>query len=320
MGFGNEKCKEIVENICPYCNEHLIMNKRSFANHVRWCKCNPKYEKILKSTSEKISKKLKQNNIEKNGELKEFIVICHNCGKKFTVIEQENKFPQKKHYYCSSECAHSHNKFVENIGSRISNGFKIKSKNYKEYYENRYGHEFIELSLKNCPVCGKEYKGKSECCSCSCARKYKLYKRIPEILQKEEKEKIKEIISIYKRYCQFNFNLKDFPNEYDFDLIKKYGWYKAKNHGDNLNGISRDHKYSCNEGFHNLVDPYIISHPANCQLLPHNNNVSKLDKCSISLEDLKRNIIEWNKKYGLYPNKIDYNLFEKLNIKFNYTL
>ena len=46
MGFGNDRCKEIVENICPYCNEKLIMNKRSFANHVRWCKKNPRYEEI----------------------------------------------------------------------------------------------------------------------------------------------------------------------------------------------------------------------------------------------------------------------------------
>ena len=22
--FGNKSCKEIVENICPYCNEHLL--------------------------------------------------------------------------------------------------------------------------------------------------------------------------------------------------------------------------------------------------------------------------------------------------------
>ena len=45
--FGNNTCKEIVENVCPYCQEHLIMNKRSFANHVGWCKQNTKYyEKI----------------------------------------------------------------------------------------------------------------------------------------------------------------------------------------------------------------------------------------------------------------------------------
>lgn len=38
----------IVENICPYCECHLLMNKKVFANHVRWCKSNPKFiEKIV---------------------------------------------------------------------------------------------------------------------------------------------------------------------------------------------------------------------------------------------------------------------------------
>ena len=43
----------IVENVCPYCGKHLLMNKKSFANHVRWCKSNPKYEEIRKNASEK---------------------------------------------------------------------------------------------------------------------------------------------------------------------------------------------------------------------------------------------------------------------------
>lgn len=317
MAFGNENCKEIVENICPYCNKHLLMNKRAFANHVRWCKKNPKYEQTLKSTREKIVKKLKQNSINKNGEYKEFTVICRSCGKEFKVKEQENKFPAKQYYYCSSACNHAHNKFVKQIGEKISNGFVNKSDTYKEYYKNRYGYEYCEKPIKICPVCGKEFKGNNECCSNSCARKYKLYKRIPEILQLQDKKQIEEIKKIYKRYCQFTFHLNEFPDEYNFELVKKFGWYKAKNNGNNLKGISRDHKYSCNEAFHNLIDPYLISHPANCQLLQHNKNISKLDKCSITLEELKNNIKEWNKKYGEYPNKIDYLLFEKLNIKFN---
>ena len=321
MSFGNEKCKEIVENICPYCKEHLIMNKRSFANHVRWCKKNPKYEQLLISTKEKISEKIKQSNINKNGEIKEFTVKCYNCGKEFIVKEREFKFPQKEHYYCSSECNHAHNKFIENIGQKISDGFKNKSEKYKKYYKERYGHEYNEYNENNiriCPICGKEFRGYSDYCSQKCARKYSLYERIPQILKLQDDKKIEEIKKIYKRYCQFTFNLKEFPNEYDFDLIKKYGWYKAKNKGNNLNGVSRDHKYSCNEAFKNLIDPYIISHPANCQLLRHNENVSKLDNCSISLNELKNNIKEWNVKYGEYPNKIDYSLFEKLNIKFNW--
>ena len=66
-----------------------------------------------------------------------------------------------------------------------------------------------------------------------------------------------------------------------------------------------------------MIDPYIISHPANCRLLIHTDNISKLDKCSISLDKLIDNIHNWNNKYGKYPNKIDYNLFDKLQIKFN---
>lgn len=317
MAFGNENCKEIVENICPYCNEHLIMNKRSFANHVRWCKKNPKYEQILKSTKEKVTKKLIQNNIDKNGEYKEFTVICRTCGKEFKVKEQENKFPSKQYYYCSSACNHAHNKFDKHIGKKISEGYIHKSDKYKEYYKNRFGYEYTNKSIKICPVCGKKFKGNNKYCSKTCARKYNLYERIPDILKLEDNKQIEEIKKIYKRYCQFTFNLSDFPNEYDFELVKKFGWYKAKNKGNNLEGVSRDHKYSCNEAFHNLIDPYLISHPANCKLLQHNKNISKFDKCSITLEELKNNIKEWNKKYGEYPNKIDYLLFEKLNIKFN---
>ena len=174
----------------------------------------------------------------------------------------------------------------------------------------------MELLIHICPICGKEFKGKSKYCSISCARKHKLYLKIPDILQLQDNKRIEEIKKIYKRYCQFQFSLKQFPNEFDFELINKFGWYKAKNHGNNLNGISRDHKYSCQEAFHNLIDPYLISHPANCQLLQHNINVSKLDKCSITLEELKNNIQKWNQLYGEYPNKIDYTLFEKLEIKF----
>lgn len=311
MAFGNEKCKEIVKNICPYCNEHLMMNKRSFANHIRWCKKNPKYEQILKSTKENLSKTLLNHYNIVFGKLKKFKVNCYKCGKEFEVEEYENKFPMKEKYFCSDFCAKSHIYTLE-IKEKIRQG--VINYNYK----NNINYKGPLKEQKHiCSVCGKEYKGKNKYCSLSCAKKYNLYKRIPLILQLNNEEKIKEIKKIYKRYCQFNFSLNQYPDEFNFELIEKYGWYKAKNKGDNLNGISRDHKYSCNEAFHNLIDPYLISHPSNCQLLQHNKNISKLDKCSISLEELKNNIKIWNEKYGEYPNKIDYKIFEKLNIKFN---
>lgn len=65
----------------------------------------------------------------------------------------------------------------------------------------------------------------------------------------------------------------------------------------NLNGISRDHMLSKNYGFKNNIDPYIISHPANCKLITHTENNKKHTQNTITLEELKNKIILWNVKY-----------------------
>lgn len=102
----------------------------------------------------------------------------------------------------------------------------------------------------------------------------------------------------YKILCKFNFSLNNFPDEFDFNLIKTFGWYKAKNRGDNPTGISRDHMFSIYEGYKQNVDPYYISHPANCQLLQHNINLhTKGIRCSITLQELYDRVNNWNNKY-----------------------
>lgn len=53
------------------------------------------------------------------------------------------------------------------------------------------------------------------------------------------------------------------------------------------NGYQLDHKYSVLEGFLNDVDPKLISHRYNLQMLPWNENRQKSKKCSITLEQLK---------------------------------
>jgi len=40
-----------------------------------------------------------------------------------------------------------------------------------------------------------------------------------------------------------------------------------------------------------------MSHPANCQLLVHSENIRKLDRSSITLEELKDRIADWDKKH-----------------------
>lgn len=91
--------------------------------------------------------------------------------------------------------------------------------------------------------------------------------------------------------------MKDYPDEFDFKLIEQYGWYKAKNRGNNPNGVSRDHMYSVVDGFVNNVDPLIVAHPANCRLIRQSENASKKNKSCITLDELKERIRIWNEKY-----------------------
>jgi hypothetical protein len=120
---------------------------------------------------------------------------------------------------------------------------------------------------------------------------------------KNGKFKIKsEGLSRYRQLCEFKFSLKDYPNEFDFKLIESYGWYKAKNRGNNLNGVSRDHMFSVKMGYELNVDPYYISHPSNCKLMTHIKNSEKHSSSSITIDDLYERVNSWNIKYPDYTN------------------
>jgi hypothetical protein len=51
--------------------------------------------------------------------------------------------------------------------------------------------------------------------------------------------------------------------------------------------------YSVRDGFINNIDPEIIKHPANCQLMLHNENNSKNYNSSITIDDLIERIKNW---------------------------
>lgn len=289
--FGNDKCKEIIENICPYCNEHLLMNKRSFANHIRWCKYNPKYEEIKHSTLTK----LYLHNLQ-NPKKIEYICKCAICNSEYKIITTANRYNKGDYKHtCSDKCAKqltTKNTDIKKKKENISKAFSLKSTLYP--------------IKKICEYCGKEFltnKSYQKCCSVSCSRR--------------NRYKTTDVKKAYKKLCAFNFTLNMYPEEFDFNLIEQYGWYKAKNHGNNPNGVSRDHIYSIEEGYKNLIDPYIISHPANCMLIQQRKNASKHIKSNISIERLIEKIKQWNEKYGVYENKIDYIRILKLGVKFN---
>lgn len=298
---------QIVENECPYCNEILYVNKRVFANHIRWCKKNPRYEEILEGYLKK-ERATKEHKISK----KNREIVCPICNKTFVINTTEHKFKNGKYRKtCSDECAKKltalktdkeakNKKIAKSILEYVGVNGKIGAITVRNFHS-----EPKEPLIKGCKCCGRQFDArnhpKQECCCPTCARNYR---RLKEIKDLEEQK-------IYRSQAKFKFALNSYPNEFEFNLIKESGWYKASNHGDNLKGISRDHMFSVDEGYKQGIDPYLISHPANCKLMKHEDNFKKLTKCSITLDELQKRINEWNSKYGVYENKIVYDKIER---------
>lgn len=107
----------------------------------------------------------------------------------------------------------------------------------------------------------------------------------------------------YYNAARFKFNVYDYSAEFDLKLIETLGWYtcpgkKRKNEIKNINGVSRDHIISISYGFKHNIDPKIISHPANCKILPHKINKIKSSQCELTVQQLYEKIAEWDKKYS----------------------
>lgn len=178
---------------------------------------------------------------------------------------------------CSIKCANSRGPLSSSIKEKISSSIKEKIS----------AAPTKPKLPKKCSNCKGEYYGKkiSKFCSIRCSNMFKT--------QPESKN-----LSNYRKLCKFRFNIFDYEDEFDLELIREFGLYKPSNRGNNLEGVSRDHMVSVKFGFINDIDPNIISHPANCQLMKHSANVSKNSKCSISIDDLMSRIEAWVVKYG----------------------
>ena len=297
---------EIIDNTCPYCREHVYANKKSFANHIRWCISNPRYKEIREGTISKL---------RDTSAKQEYSCICKVCGSTYTINCTPHAY--EKGVYrktCSDRCAKqltASNTDIEKKNKKISE----KLKGYKIVNGERIKVQIY--TTKTCPCCGTSFdaRGNQIFCSTSCRKTYKILQKLSKV---EDKALIlKDIWYIYRNECSFKFALNEFPKEFDFSLIEESGWYKASNHGNNLDGISRDHMISCRYGYDNNIDPYVISHPANCKLMSHHKNSSKYTDCSISIKELEERIRTWNNRYGIYPNKIDYSKLENIGFNFN---
>ena len=200
---------------------------------------------------------------------------CKECGKIFDNYISQNKI------FCSSSCAAIFNNKLKEV---VSDETKQKiSDSVRYWHKNNPKVKKIKVNkLIKCKYCGKD---------CN-----KPYKRICEDCKNK-------YYNFYRPDCEFIFNIKNFPDEFELTLISKNGWYSPTNKFNNLNGISRDHMYSVKEGFINKISPEIIRHPANCKLMVHHENNVKKSNSSITIDELLKKIILWDTKYPDFINK-----------------
>ena len=96
----------------------------------------------------------------------------------------------------------------------------------------------------------------------------------------------------YYAECKFTFPDELLPYTKSSELIGQYKWYNP--HYPKENGLTKDHMISKKYGYYHKIDPYLISHPANCEIMLRDNNSSKQDVCSLTIEQLIERVEWWN--------------------------
>jgi hypothetical protein len=261
-----------LENIvCADCKFETT-NKKIYANHVRW-----KHKEKPYSDGGYAKLCEKQPLVKRD-------CICPKCQTSFSK-ELENGVwrridrEQGGVVFCSRKCANSRELTVEIIE-------KIKKTMQEVVIKRDPSREMNTQKTFECSVCTRFFSSKTRKLTCS-----------TECLNYSKKRKTDDL-QAYRISCKFKFSLNDYPEEFDFSLIKEHGWYSASNRGNNPDGVSRDHMVSVKFGYLNKIDPALISHPANCRLILQKDNFKKRESCFLTLDELKDRIKKWDEKYG----------------------
>lgn len=159
---------------CPICN--VIKSKRGFLLHIEKTHfnigigCNGNNGKYNDENYKNNQRKAQQNRYNKKlGELKDFEVVCHKCGKTFIVQEREKHFPKKDKYFCSRACANSRD-------------FSKKRKIEKSIKKTKEVNKVEIIKKKNkCLECGNIARKKF--CSSKCSIIYHKKERIKKIIE-----------------------------------------------------------------------------------------------------------------------------------------
>ena len=249
------------------CNHCAVLFLQTSGTYGKFCSlsCSSQYAGTIR----------KQNNIKKY--LKD-PKVCKNCN---TIIPYSLRM---SNLFCNRSCAAKYNNSKKDW-STIKTGPVPKLKISKVERKSKRSNTLVEavgpytkIYLCTCKHTGKRWYSPT-------------VKTIHPSATLTKK--------LYSYQCRFTFGIKSYPNWFSYasELINENGWYSAANRGNNLSGCSRDHLYSVSDGYKNNIDPKIISHPANCQIIPHRKNQSKNKKSIITLIELEERIKKFNKQH-----------------------
>jgi len=219
---------------------------------------------------------------------------CEECDKKFPYVKKDQRF-------CDTSCAAKFNNKIRDIRSPnskrktldtfkknlIEQGHRevlgkgnrlILTKKVSVWMHTRNAEgPFTIVYFKKCNHCDKLF-------ATPVKKKY-----CPECVQQYSD-------GIRSRY-RFAFNIFDYPELFDQELIKNVGLFNSSNRKDfNPDKLTRDHKVSVNESIKNDYDPYYITHMMNCELMSWRENSSKKTKSSITYLELITLVDEYDRK------------------------
>jgi len=97
--------------------------------------------------------------------------------------------------------------------------------------------------------------------------------------------------NIYMDDCRFSLSPNIHPELYNNSLLIKHNWFHPIN---NKNGVCWDHLYRIIDGFQSHINPKIISHPANAEMVTMKENMKRRLQSSITIDELYTRINLWN--------------------------
>ena len=202
-----------------------------------------------------------------NNMKREFEVICKNCGKKFTVIEEETKFPIKgDKYFCCRSCANTRHHSKE-VYQKISNTLHNGIKEHKYSFRNQYGEYNYGIRKCTCEYCNKEFESIKNKRFCSDECKYKSAgEKISLIRQKEIQNgtfkgwQTRNIISYAEKFWikVLDNNFIKYRKEYYFDNKYFLDFYiEINNRKIDLEIDGKQHKYLDRKEHDKTRDEYL---------------------------------------------------------------